>query len=243
MKHGKVYTVTGSVYSPDWAKDRSASYFGGPVGWSCTDTAMMVTQVEALSLTKNAKPKGGLAFDPLGWACHSADYGGGEEFSEVKGVTAEGLPIYCLMPSIHGRWAQAHPDYLIGRRLYVYYVVDSDKILRVTKVARIEDVPPKHVKLLMPNIASVAWERRDRSEAKQHRRSNISARLRRDVFMRDGFKCKECGASPALGQVFLEVDHVIPHARGGSSEHWNLQTLCSTCNRAKSDGLPATMSD
>lgn len=39
----------------------------------------------------------------------------------------------------------------------------------------------------------------------------------------------------------MEVDHITPWSRGGSDELWNLQPLCKTCNRAKSNSM--TMKD
>lgn len=61
----------------------------------------------------------------------------------------------------------------------------------------------------------------------------VSARLRFEVFKRDGFACRYCGGrSP---DVVLEVDHVIPRATGGGDDEMNLVTACFACNRGKSD--------
>lgn len=65
---------------------------------------------------------------------------------------------------------------------------------------------------------------------------NVSARLRHQILERDGFKCLDCGASPANGAL-LEVDHTIPISKGGSNALSNLRTLCSDCNRGKSDRI------
>lgn len=48
------------------------------------------------------------------------------------------------------------------------------------------------------------------------------------VFARDGYKCRHCGATNRL-----EVDHIIPIARGGENSFDNYQTLCRPCNRRK----------
>jgi hypothetical protein len=63
---------------------------------------------------------------------------------------------------------------------------------------------------------------------------NVSVRTRHQILERDGFKCLDCGASPATGAA-LEVDHTIPISKGGSNDPSNLRTLCSDCNRGKSD--------
>lgn len=64
----------------------------------------------------------------------------------------------------------------------------------------------------------------------------VSARLRHFILERDSFKCCDCGASVNTGAV-LEVDHTIPISKGGSNDPSNLRTLCSDCNRGKSDRL------
>ncbi len=53
------------------------------------------------------------------------------------------------------------------------------------------------------------------------------------VLNRDGHKCTYCG-SDGNGKA-LHCDHVIPLARGGSSEVSNLTTACKRCNSSKKD--------
>ncbi|MDE2462042.1 MAG: HNH endonuclease [Gammaproteobacteria bacterium] len=55
------------------------------------------------------------------------------------------------------------------------------------------------------------------------------------VMKRDSFTCRKCGAH-GYG-VRLEVDHIVPVAKGGSNALDNLQTLCFDCNRGKRDHL------
>lgn len=55
--------------------------------------------------------------------------------------------------------------------------------------------------------------------------------IRLSVFIRDGFKCKECHSTKRLS-----IDHIIPVACGGSDEISNLQTLCFRCNCKKGAG-------
>jgi 5-methylcytosine-specific restriction endonuclease McrA len=57
---------------------------------------------------------------------------------------------------------------------------------------------------------------------------------RRIVFARDGFACVACGATENL-----TVDHRLPRSRGGTNALENLQTMCSPCNNAKGNALPA----
>lgn len=64
----------------------------------------------------------------------------------------------------------------------------------------------------------------------------VPSRLRHIVLERDKFRCQDCGASPSTGAV-LEVDHTIPVSKGGTNDMSNLRTLCSDCNRGKSDRI------
>ena len=62
-------------------------------------------------------------------------------------------------------------------------------------------------------------------------RQPIPRKLRHQVFKRDGYRCRECGASK--DETSLEIDHIVPVARGGTNNIDNLQTLCRECNRMK----------
>ena len=59
-------------------------------------------------------------------------------------------------------------------------------------------------------------------------RPTIRPELRRQVFERDEYRCRDCG-----GWEFLTVDHVIPFVFGGPTVIENLQTLCRSCNSRK----------
>ena len=75
-----------------------------------------------------------------------------------------------------------------------------------------------------PDHARKAWE----GSYRNIRRPSNWRRTRELVIRRDGFQCVKC---LSLGP--LEVDHIIPVAKGGSWEPSNLQTLCSECHRLK----------
>lgn len=52
------------------------------------------------------------------------------------------------------------------------------------------------------------------------------------MWQRYGGRCAECGASD-----YLELDGVIPRAKGGSNSDANVQWLCRCCNLKKSDNI------
>lgn len=63
------------------------------------------------------------------------------------------------------------------------------------------------------------------------KREPVGLSKRYKVLSRDGFQCVLCGASGKDAK--LEIDHIIPVFKGGSSVIDNLQTLCFKCNRGK----------
>lgn len=60
-------------------------------------------------------------------------------------------------------------------------------------------------------------------------------RLKVQVLMRDGNRCRICGAKCDGGIHKLHFDHIIPWAKGGETTLDNLQILCSECNAALGD--------
>jgi len=56
---------------------------------------------------------------------------------------------------------------------------------------------------------------------------------KRNVFIRDGFKCAYCGAE----KVTLTIDHVIPRSKGGKSCFENCIASCRPCNLKKGNKM------
>ena len=65
-----------------------------------------------------------------------------------------------------------------------------------------------------------------------YKREPIPQEVQDKVWNRDEGKCVNCGS-----QKFLEFDHIIPFSKGGSNTYRNLQLLCETCNRKKSNKI------
>lgn len=75
------------------------------------------------------------------------------------------------------------------------------------------------------------------SFSKEQRRL-MTSKLRQKIKERDNYTCKICGNSTHKEpNLLLEIDHIIPVAKGGLTEEDNLQTLCWKCNRHKSDNI------
>lgn len=65
-------------------------------------------------------------------------------------------------------------------------------------------------------------------------RALITSSLREKIKQRDGFSCRICAISVAEEKhLLLEIDHIIPLAKGGITSEENLQALCWKCNRSK----------
>lgn len=54
----------------------------------------------------------------------------------------------------------------------------------------------------------------------------ISSAVRHAVVMRDRGLCQNCGSSHRI-----EIDHIVPFAKGGKNELSNLRLLCRACNQ------------
>ncbi len=74
--------------------------------------------------------------------------------------------------------------------------------------------------------------------AKRRTRREISDRQRFRILVRDGFRCKACGASPLVRPgIELHVDHILPWSKGGETTDDNLETKCDKCNLGKGDAF------
>ncbi len=60
---------------------------------------------------------------------------------------------------------------------------------------------------------------------------DVSLGLRFKIFKQCDYSCQICGATSKDGR--LEVDHIVPVAKGGTNEPDNLWILCFDCNRGK----------
>ncbi len=68
----------------------------------------------------------------------------------------------------------------------------------------------------------------------KEQRALMTTKLRAHIKERDHFTCCQCGNSiNNEPNLLLEVDHIVPIAKGGLTVEENLQTLCWKCNRSK----------
>jgi 5-methylcytosine-specific restriction endonuclease McrA len=62
--------------------------------------------------------------------------------------------------------------------------------------------------------------------------SSIWKKIRQRVLQRDGWMCAYCGDQAET------IDHVVPVAKGGTDDDWNLVAACKRCNYSKKDSMP-----
>lgn len=108
------------------------------------------------------------------------------------------------------------------------------------------DLPDKEIQIYEESIFEEFRLMRDRileltsiipskekiTPSKKKRSRTIPKSVRREVWRRDDGKCTLCGSNEDI-----EYDHIIPHAKGGSNTERNIQLLCESCNRKKSDKI------
>lgn len=68
-------------------------------------------------------------------------------------------------------------------------------------------------------------------------KTRIPAAVRRAVEKESNNCCSYCQSQPLLTGIPLEIDHIIPEAKGGSSHKLNLCMACPLCNQYKSAKL------
>jgi hypothetical protein len=66
----------------------------------------------------------------------------------------------------------------------------------------------------------------------ERKRRRIPQDVQNRVWIRDGGRCVLCGSNQDL-----EFDHIIPFSKGGADTYRNIQLLCTSCNKEKSDNI------
>lgn len=85
-------------------------------------------------------------------------------------------------------------------------------------------------------LESINFETTLKKYKSKSQRKLMTRELRESIMQRDNYTCQLCGKYMP-DEIGLQVDHIIPVAKGGKSIPSNLQVLCSKCNGHKSDKL------
>lgn len=68
-------------------------------------------------------------------------------------------------------------------------------------------------------------------------RGYISPEVRQRVAEHSRFRCGYCQTPQLIVGPFLELDHIIPESKGGTSDEENLILACPMCNSHKADRI------
>lgn len=110
------------------------------------------------------------------------------------------------------------------------YTSNGGMARRSFSIPMTEDTIVELIRLLESKLTSKAFAK--------EQRVLMTPKLRTFIKNRDNFTCCSCGNSTHVEpNLLLEIDHIIPIAKGGCTVEENLQTLCWKCNRTKSDKL------
>ena len=82
-----------------------------------------------------------------------------------------------------------------------------------------------------PVVFAAEWFSETDEERRTGRYIPFKTKIR--VVRRDNYTCQHC--SKHLLDNEVEFDHIIPVAKGGSSEEHNIRLTCHDCNADKSD--------
>lgn len=82
------------------------------------------------------------------------------------------------------------------------------------------------------SLARIGFEATLREYHSKNQRKLMTKALRRQIMERDHYTCQICGKYMP-DEVGLQIDHIIPVAKGGKTVPSNLRVLCNKCNGRK----------
>ncbi len=94
-----------------------------------------------------------------------------------------------------------------------------------------------YIKNRYNQLEDIGFECTLRKYHSKNQRKLATRELREKIMKRDNYTCQLCGKYMP-DEVGLQVDHIIPVAKGGKTVASNLRVLCSKCNGSKSDKIP-----
>ena len=140
----------------------------------------------------------------------------GGTYTEKDGIFYPNITPSEPEPRPIGIWGMRHEEYLKEQQIEKYK----------------EEIKTAELKKALKQVARQRLMEEGILFDEEHKRPYIPQEVVGFVYMRDGGRCCECGSKKNL-----QLDHIIPFAKGGSSEPENLQLLCKECNQKKGDRL------
>lgn len=143
-------------------------------------------------------------------------------YSYMASETYDNYPIKQIWLEFRGRDTSSAHAY--GNSIHITLEKGETDIEYVRTLIEVIDKIPLELEFC------IMWT--DTKKVKSNKRRLISGTTRQNVLMRDNYTCQICGATVKDGAK-LEIDHIIPHSKGGTNHENNLQVLCQQCNREK----------
>jgi len=171
-------------------------------------------------------------------------------FYEYISFYDEGYMLYEIYSSMNEDFIQLtldYQEYLNNLSEYRWEIIDNNDSLNADKLSKQpellskcetatsefyhdeEDI--KKNKLSDNDYISFFFDKNKIIEVKR-KRPPIPQDVKNAVWNRDGGRCVECGSKDNI-----EFDHIVPFSKRGSNTWRNLQLLCESCNRKKSDKI------
>ena len=113
------------------------------------------------------------------------------------------------------------------------------EIMELDKKERVKSYQREYMRKYLP-----AWRKANKDKVKEYTAKNNEGKVydpkwnlkrRFSILMRFSFTCQYCGRKPP--EVILEIDHILPRAKGGRTTKENLTVSCRECNQGKTDTL------
>lgn len=114
-------------------------------------------------------------------------------------------------------------------------VISWQRAVVLSFLGKVEVVVEYDVPITGPSltIRTPAVVRQRRAGTVRFRKPAFS---RTNIFVRDAFTCQYCGTAKDASE--LNLDHVLPRSRGGTTTWENIVTSCYDCNQRKAGRTP-----
>jgi len=107
-----------------------------------------------------------------------------------------------------------------SKPFYLYY-----PYCRIKNICRECEELAKNCEHYLGSGKWTPWLKKSKNTERQ-----VKGEKRFNIFQRDGFRCVYCES-----RYNLQIDHIIPFSKSRDSSEGNLQSVCSSCNKAKGD--------
>lgn len=123
----------------------------------------------------------------------------------------------------------------VGGKAYVKRFGTWNKALAAF-VERVNADVPSSSEWREPQSTDFLVREEARAKVQSQGPRDVPLGLRFKVLRRDSFRCVLCGDNPPKNpECVLNVDHIVPWSKGGSTVVENLRTLCAPCNLGRSN--------